>query len=356
MSFIILKFDDLDTKTLPYFQNLHEYCRKEFVPVCFGLIGESLRDPSKEYVSALLKMQEEGAELWNHGYWHTEKEFSSCTFYQQMESIKATQVLMEKHLGEAAYTFGSPHNNSTEITVKVLRENFPEIRNYFYMVDREGLTTARQLLMRCNYEVTTGVVDIVFFRREYERIREYPYFVMQGHPSFWSEEDLENFKAILKILKDDGNEFVTTKQLESKNIGGYSVPSKNEMIQSLESFFITHDRIFFYGSGEIGREVYRFMNPRGFSPDAFVVSDGYRTFPDICGTPVLELSELKAYEGKCGIVPTVLSKLHEQIFTGSEIEKYAIWTPGDREKYDRFVDLVRYGISCQSMEHIMGDR
>ena len=351
MAYIVLKFDDLNIETVTSFQSVHEYCKQLRIPVCFGVIGESLYDPSKDYLSSLLKMMDENVELWNHGFYHTEAEFSSAFAQQQEESIQATQDLMKRHLCKASVTFGSPHNNSTEKTVGVLSRHFPEIKNYFYMADGSGVSSARQLLMRCNYEITTGVVDLDFFRREYDRIREYPYFVMQGHPSFWREEDFERFKEMLDLLINDGHEFVTTEELGEKDISGYINSSADAWIENLKSFFVSHDKVYYYGAGEIGREVYRFMSLRGLKPDAFVVSDGKRDAADVCGIPVFELSEVKDKVKNCGIVPTLLGRTHKQILRNKDLSSFDVWMPGnteDIEEYNRFIDYVRYDVSLRS--------
>lgn len=365
MSYIVLKFDDLNADTLPYFTSLHEYCKGIGTPVCFGLIGDSLYSPSKDYVIALKRMMTQGVELWNHGYHHTETEFSTNHIQQQKYSIQATQDLFKQCFGSAASTFGSPHNNSTENTVKVLSKSFPEITNYFYMVDGGGVSSARQLLMRCNYEIKTGVVDLDFFRKEYNRIKEYPYFVMQGHPSFWHEEDFDRFKEMIAILLEDRNEFITAEGLANKDISGYRNNSFKIWSESIENFYASHDRVFYYGAGEIGREVYKFMSMRGLKPYGFVVSDGRRDITDICNVPVYELSEVRNEAYRLGIVPTLLGRTHKQILGNSDLSRFDIWMPGSRKsnkvkadtsdffdgdtlEYDRFIDFVRYELSLSS--------
>ena len=207
------------------------------------------------------------------------------------------------------------------------------------------------------------MIDLDFFKSEYDRIKEYPYFVMQGHPSFWREEDYARFKEMLQILIDDGNEFVTAEKIGQLDISGYKNQSSEAWVDSLESFYTTHDKVFYYGAGEIGREVYKFMNLRGFKPYGFVVSDGKRDVSDVCGVSVFELSEIKAETGKCGIVPTILGRTHNQILSNQALSSFDIWLPGDMsnvsgnmevglnhntEVYDRFVDYVRYDLSLRS--------
>ena len=364
MAYIILKFDDLDDQTLPSFYSLYEYCKERNIPVCYGLIGKSLESPSKEYLCALLEMKFGGVELWNHGYYHSEAEFSSESAKTQKESIQATQDLMMKHLGEAATCFGSPHNNSTEKTVGVLREYFPEIKNYFFMVDGKGLSKAHQLIMRCNYEIKTGVVDLDSFREEYDRIKEYPYFVMQGHPSFWRDVDYENLKKLLDVLIDDGNTFVTAEQLYNEDMPEEAGDSANGICADVIDFCNNHSSVAFYGAGEIGRETYRFMNLNDVKPDAFLVSDGHKDVDEVCDVPVFTISEKNSYlikcdeagKKKCGIIPTVLGKLHKEIFDRPEFEEYDIWRPeGGKESYDRLVDYIRYKVSLESRKKDVGE-
>ena len=347
MAYIILKFDDLDEKTIGSFEKAFTICDKNGAVPCFGLIGRSLDDPSKEYLSKLLKMRQAGVELWNHGYYHTEKEFSKSSYELQKTSIMMTQMLMEKHLGERARTFGSPHNNSTEKTVGVLCDYFPEIRNYFFMADGEGRSEARHLVMRCNYEIRTGEVDLDFFRKEYERIKDYPYFVMQGHPNFWKEEDAERFDTILTILSTDNNKFVTAEGLRIVNLPEYDSATAEALIEDVKTFFVRYDKIYYYGAGEIGREVYRYFSLRGMRPDAFVVSDGHRDVPDVCGVPVLEFREVAGSSNDYGIVPTILGRSHKNVFSDARFEGIDVWMPETTELYDRMIDHIRFSLSFE---------
>lgn len=342
MSYIILKFDDLSEETLDDFKRAKAICDKHGAVACFGLVGGSLSNPSTQYVSELRKLDDDGVEIWNHGYFHTEEEFSVCTYEQQLESIQKTQSNIEKYLGKPATTFGSPHNNSTEMTVKVLAENFPEISNYFFMADGEGRSKAKQLVMRCNYEIKTGLIDLDFFQKEYDRIKRYPYFVMQGHPSFWGEDDFERFDKMLEILAGDGNSFVTAEGLRKCDISSVQDKEMEHHIGQIESFIKVRNKIYFYGAGEIGREVFRYFSNKGIKPYGFVVSDGHKTISELCGLPVFELKEVAT---ESGIIPTVLGRTHSKIFTDAILEKYDIWMPESTDIYDEIIDYIRWGIS-----------
>lgn len=348
MSYIVLKFDDLKEKTCESFNMVYDYCLGKHIAVCFGLIGSSLNDKlSDEYIKSLKRMQEGGTELWNHGFVHSEQEFSQARHDRQVESIRDTQLLMDKYLGYSAATFGSPHNNSTETTVKVLRDEFPEIENYFFMADAGGLSDARQFVMRCNYEIETGSVDFDYFKHEYERIRKYPYFVMQGHPSFWKPDDFERFKKILDMLLSDGNTFVTAKELSQIDISGFKHELSKRWEEDLSAFFVANEKVVLYGAGEIGREVYSFMRMKHIKPDAFVVSDGQKSFTEICETPVYSFTEARNYLGEFAIIPTLLGKNHKTVFDKKEFEGISIWNL-QNGTYDEFIDYVRYFVSVGS--------
>ena len=350
MSFAILKFDDLDENTLFDFKRAFLLCKKYNASTCFGLIGRSLEEPTSEYVDELHALLSEGVELWNHGYFHTEEEFSVGSYESQRYSIGKTQTLMEKHLGKAPATFGSPHNNSTEVTISVIGDNFPEIKNLLFMADGEGRININQLVLRCNYEIKTGLVDIDYFKSEYNRIKQYPYFVMQGHPSFWRDDDFERFEEILKILSADGNEFITAHKLYDENVTKSLLVFDNKWINSLSEFYSSHDKIFFYGAGEIGREVFKYSKYMGFVPDAFVVSDGHRQFSELCGVPVYEFSEVKNIQESFGIIPTIFGKSHEAVFNKPEFNELDIWSAGTLASYDEFIDYIRYSISIGQYE------
>ena len=344
MSYIILKFDDLSEETLESFKVAQKICDNYGAVSCFGLVGSSLLNPSEKYVSELRAIDKSGVEIWNHGYHHTDEEFSKEGYEEQKTSIVATQQLMKKHLGKTATTFGSPHNNSTELTIQVLAENAPEINNYLFMADGAGRTNARQLVMRCNYEIKTGLIDLDYFRKEYNRIKKYPFFVMQGHPSFWGEGDFERFDEMLNILVKDGNSFITVEELGKISFPEYMDHTLEVEIDSLERFWESHSQIYFYGAGEIGREVLRYMSIREKKPSGFVVSDGRRTFNDVCGIPVYELKEI-VNNKDVGIIPTIIGKTHKEVFSDKALDDIDVWGASQPEFYDQIIDYIRYDLS-----------
>ena len=345
MSYIILKYDDLNIENLSAFQRAWRQCKLYGAVPSFGLIGESLVKQKDDYLNALRKMISDGVEIWNHGYLHGENEFFTCSYFEQKESIESTQFLMKKHLGRAPVTFGSPHNNSTEKTISVLHDNFAEIHNYLFMADGESRTDARQFIVRCNYESRPGVIDLDLFNKEYRRIKDYPYFVMQGHPGFWAEEDFGNHEIILKKIVDDGHVVVTPEKLSEIELPVFNVEYSKLWDAELSDFFGSHNSIAYYGAGEIGREVYRYLCGRKLYPDAFVVSDGHRLETEVCHVPVFELSELKREFPDCGIILTLLGRLHEGVLSQPEMVEHNIWKAGSVLDYERFIDHVRYEIS-----------
>ena len=345
MSYIILKYDDLNIENLTAFQKAWCQCKSYKAVPSFGLIGDSLLEPGEDYLNALKKMISDGVEIWNHGYFHGENEFSTRSYLEQKESVESTQFLMKKHLGKAAATFGAPHNNSTEKTVSVLHDNFPEIHNYLYMADGESRTKARQLIVRCNYESKPGVIDLDLFSKEYGRIKDYPYFVMQGHPGIWTEDDFKKHEIILKRIVDDRHVIVTPEKLLRIELPVFTVERAALWDDELSDFFVSHKTVVCYGAGEIGREVYRYLHSRNLQPDAFVVSAGNRMEAEVCHVPVFELSELNQRFPDCGVILTLLGRLHGEILSQPELSGPDIWRADSTLDYERFIDHVRYDIS-----------
>ena len=284
-----------------------------------------------------------GTEFWNHGYYHSMKEFSSSSYEKQYDSIRKTQILMKEIIGYKPCTFGSPHNNSTNTTVRVLRDHFPEIQKYLFMVDGNegGCNKASQLILRCNYEVKTGVIDKEFFHQQYSRIRKYPYFVLQGHPGFWREEDFRNHQEIVDLLLREGNIILTPAQLEKSNTETYEEPLD---LQELRRTLKSKDGFFLYGAGEIGREMYKYLHSFNLTPKAFIVSDGQPIYEQaIFGIPVRHLADVKK-EGTQDmlVVLSLLDKIHNTIRKSTELSNCEVWPAVTNTSYMKCVDYIRF--------------
>ena len=307
-------------------------------------------ESKSDFIKAITSFKKHGIEIWNHGYEaaHSEHEFCGSTYNEQVHSIERTQMLMEKYLGRRAVTFGSPHNNSTELTVSVLNDNFPEIVNYLYIADGMRRTKANTILLRCNYEFKTGVPDFDLFMRNYNRMKSYPYMMLQGHPGFWTETGFKIHERILKELRDQNNEFIVPSDFAKFKRVGANVTDVEHIINSFSSFVNSHEHLVLYGSGEIGREVFNYMSMIGRKPDLFAVSDGQNIVSDtVCDIPVMHFSEVitKFKNTSMGIILTLLSGIHNKVMPVIIDSGYDYWNAGVTISHDRFVDYVRYTIA-----------
>lgn len=356
MAYIIMKYDDLSIESLAAFTRVADFSQHTGRPVSMGLIGRSLVEGDELYKSRLKKWMENGIEIWNHGYFHTVEEFSSAPYEQQCRSISNTQKLMKSELGQTAVTFGSPHNNSTETTIRALKTAAPEIRNYLFAVDGMSVSAARQLLVRCDMEITTGSIDLDFLKKNYRALQKFPYMVIQGHPSFWSEEDFVNNERVMDYLHNEGNIFVVPDKLSgcdfeenddndfwSKNI--YVTMESPDPLRALLEFAASHEKIALYGAGEIGREWYRFLKDRSVSPNLFIISDGQKIQEkEICTLPVVPFSKFLRNKSGYGVIVTMMPKLHGEV-EGGLAGKIDYFCPVDKEAYMQLVHYVRGQIS-----------
>lgn len=346
MSYIIMKYDDLLPETYEDFKRVAQYSIQHQLPVSMGVIGKGLEEDNILYKNSLKFWMKNGIELWNHGYFHTLREFSSEVYQKQCQSIVETQRLMKSELGKAAVTFGSPHNNSTETTIRVLCNTAPEITNYLFAVDGSGISNARQLLIRCDMETTTGVVDFDFLKKNYKTLRGYPYMVIQGHPSFWEEKDFALNEQILKYLYDEGNIFVTPEKLPHLVLDEFAGEMEQKCIEDLMAFIKVHEKIVLYGAGEIGRELYRFLCSRNISPEMFVVSEGQEINEKvICGIPVVKVSQLLGYNRDYGVILALMPKFHIEVTKILEHERIDYLRMADETTYMDFICCVRKMIS-----------
>ncbi len=345
MSYIIMKYDDLSVESFKDFTRVADFSLNTGRPVSMGIIGRSLAEGGALYKNRLIKWREDGIEIWNHGYFHTSEEFSSASYEQQCQSILNTQKLMKSELGQPAATFGSPHNNSTETTIRALKDVAPEIRNFLFAVDGTSVSNARQLLVRCDMEVTTGKIDLDFLKKNYSALKAFPYMVIQGHPSFWTEEDFERNEKVMAYLEDEGNSFVTPCGLPEYLSENDSL-AENNAAGALLEFAAAHEKIALYGAGEIGREWYRFLRSKSVSLDAFIVSDGQKIQEEeICTLPVMPFSKFGVQGGGEGVIVAMMPKFHGEIEKILQNRKVDYFCPGDKEDYMQLVHYVRGEIS-----------
>lgn len=344
MSYIIMKYDDLSEKTQAEFARVGKFSVDNNMPVSMGVIGASLETDKSDFIDTCIAWSDHGIELWNHGYFHTDDEFSTATFDEQCSSLANTQRLMKEKLGKSAVTFGSPHNNSTETTIRALKKVAPEITNFLFAVDGISSTGARQLLVRCNMETVTGNIEFDFFKRNYELLKDLPYMIIQGHPSYWKEKDFQLNEDIMKYLSDEGNIFVTPSKLP--NVKNHKMKEGHNTVELLDYIKRSDKKIALYGSGQIGREVYRYLTFLcGIEVEKFVVSDGQNIHEEtICGIPVMHYSDFLPEKDANILILTLMPDYHKEICKKLSIDSVNFFYLNDAGKYLRMINEIRFRI------------
>lgn len=337
-----MKYDDLNEANLSKFRKLEKIHLKYNIAGAFGLIGNSLINPSSNYLNSVKSMHNNNIEIWNHGYLHNINEFSKNSFTEQVFSISKTQYLMKEKLGIVATTFGSPHNNSTEVTIRALKEAAPEIKNYLFAVDSGNITNSRQLLLRCNYEGKPGKIEIEEFYKNYDRMKMYPYLVLQGHPSYWNNSDFNKLEEIIEFLLNQGCIFTKANEVQS-----YEPEMHNATFTDLLDYLNSNKEFFLYGSGEIGREILKILTNNSLVPKAFLVSDNQDIYEDdICGIRVRKFSDsIAEYGNNINVVLSLLDKTHQVIRENIKDSGVDVWPKNTDIEYTRFVDFVRYALT-----------
>lgn len=344
MSYIIMKYDDLSQDTLADFSRVAEFSIYNNFPVSMGLIGLSLISDNIDYQDICRKWMNNNIELWNHGFFHTDEEFFTSSFEEQCKSIAETQRFMKEKIGKAATTFGSPHNNSTETTIQALNKVASEINNYLFAVDGTSSTKARQLLVRCNMETVTGNIDFNFFKKNYEILKDLPYMVIQGHPSFWKEKDFKLNEEIMDYLKKEGNIFITPSELPDIHIEADLMRKIDDELKSFIDYIKNCDKkVALYGSGQIGRELFRFLKTKkNINVDKFVVSDGQSINEKlICDRTVLCYSEFVSIARDYIVIPALMPKFHAQIKTLMDRDGIQYYGNLGELEYLRLINLIR---------------
>lgn len=220
--YVILKLDDLWCKNdivHPGWEMVVEFLNSQKVKGTIGLIGNSLEKDNPAYFEWIKKREQEGYEIWNHGFCHcrikengTEiREFRGKELDEQSESIFRTQELAKEKLGITLHTFGAPYNSTDSFTSEVLEKN-PDLKIWLYKETKAP--TDKFLLNRIpevNIEYPVHQPDFEKFKAGYEQFKTKPILIIQGHPRSWVEDKsrFEKFKKIILFLKKEGVIFTT---------------------------------------------------------------------------------------------------------------------------------------------------
>ena len=210
---IILRLDDLQSKTTGAFEWVLNTALEKDVKVAFGVIGDNLEDSAcnQRFIDFMKYTDSLGMEIWHHGYIHTNTEYKGSSYENQLESFKRTYELMQQKCGISIHTFGPPYNVSDNTTIKMITENFPGINVFMSVTDSDNIASQTKLNDRIIIESTTGIIDYEKFETSYESAVEKnkKCSVILGHPAQWNETSRQYFLDIIDFLKARDCVFMT---------------------------------------------------------------------------------------------------------------------------------------------------
>ena len=210
---IILKLDDLCTDNMANFQKCFEILQDNGISNAgFGIIGEHLEEPrvTNEFLTKLTQWNNAGIEIWHHGYAHKKSEFNSDSDYNtQKENFRKTCDLLYQKTGITITSFGAPENAANETTVRVIEENFPQIKCLMLVNASSSITNVRA---RANIETSVGVVSYDSFVSNYNAKLGEDAVILQGHAGAWNDDSREEFQKVLTFLKGKNATFMTPSQ------------------------------------------------------------------------------------------------------------------------------------------------
>lgn len=231
--FILIKADDFDQATERW-DKFIELARDEDIPINIGVISKDINHKTilkmREY--ALLRQKRNAKpliEFWNHGYDHSKngdiKEFSGTPLQQQYEHIRKVQLFFSDSIGLICHSFGAPYNALSNETFLVLRE-FSEIKVIFGLSLRKNSNNSewldlknentsienRRLYLSIDYDSANSFPSDSATKiiNSYTQYSQNPYVIIQVHPRIWKDEDLNNFKQLIRFLKQKNTEFMTS--------------------------------------------------------------------------------------------------------------------------------------------------
>jgi peptidoglycan/xylan/chitin deacetylase (PgdA/CDA1 family) len=216
---IVLKLDDLKPATgggvSPQWLQAAGFAKEKNIKIAIGIIAEGLAGECPGLVSWI---QEQHAakriEFWNHGWDHaagekTLREFSGQPYEHQKDHLSRANAIARSKLGFPFESFGAPFNATDAATVRVLSED-PDIKVWIYGDSKNpaGKTVLRNGAVTIE---TRARPDFTAFLEAYAHNRGAEYFVMQGHPGGWKDDNFEQFRMIVEFLISQNAPFVFPK-------------------------------------------------------------------------------------------------------------------------------------------------
>lgn len=229
---VVIKADDLtDEKGTvnPSWKRFADFSIEHQLKVGIGIITRSLEGEKPAYFDWIQSLQATGLfEFWNHGYdhkrWTDEEgvqkwEFSGSGEEHQKLHLEKGNALAQEKLGFTFHSFGAPYNATDEVTARILSAD-PNYKVWLY--GKLGNVSSRIFVAQkpagISLEPSALKPDFAAFMEAFEKQTEAPvaYFVLQGHPPFWSEADFAEFVRIIDFLKSRGAVFLTPLELAER--------------------------------------------------------------------------------------------------------------------------------------------
>ncbi|MEN0002989.1 MAG: DUF2334 domain-containing protein [Bacteroidota bacterium] len=219
---IILKLDDLWYEhglVHPGWIQVVDFLQAEEVTGTIGLVCESLMEGDTTYFDWIKAREKEGFEIWHHGLCHCKpmvdevqkREFRGTAADFQQEHLTHAHELAQEKLGITFRTFGAPYN-STDVHTPTALAAIPDIKIWLYKETK--FPTDKFVFPRIsevNIEYPVHIPDFEQFKKGYEKYKNEPVLVIQGHPRSWVEqpERFAEFQRIVLFLKAQGCAFMT---------------------------------------------------------------------------------------------------------------------------------------------------
>ena len=225
---VLLKFDDLSMYTYEKFEDLRLLLKEYGIKAGFGMIVDSF-DPENEESRAQInnydvkhklvkafvnRALEDGIEFWHHGYYHYMDEYYTYSYEKQSECFGKGNDVMINEFGIDLKAFGSPFNNATDVTLKMLKENYPNINvlmlvNSKYQVP-DGMVNFNDSV---TIETSSSKIDSAMFIDNFNKKSDSSYMVAQMHPGSWDTnvgyDSWSEFRICLDYLISKGVVFMT---------------------------------------------------------------------------------------------------------------------------------------------------
>ena len=228
---IILKFDDFSVYTYPSYEKLRQILKEEGITGSIGIIVSPMdksyapvREDIKNYdvkwniAKRLIdRCKADGIEFWHHGYLHNESTYSTKSYEEQLEDFKKGYDIMTNDLEIELASFGSPYNNSTDVTIRMIKENFPQIKVLMLVNGKYEIPNGMVNLNKsCQMETSSSKIESDMFIENFDMCKDKDYMVIQTHPCSWDTnsgyDSWSEFKKCIKYMKENGVVFMTPMQ------------------------------------------------------------------------------------------------------------------------------------------------